>query len=134
MHKIAIIDDEPIFQLFLENDISSEKHECFLYSDFYSFLDKLAEDPTSFDVVIVDRIIGNEDAVDHRFPESCRQMGYKGLIYLYTNFCPSKSNFDPSIDFDGMFKKGQRINWHSLFENKKYLGLNQSTEIQPTLQ
>ena len=114
MAVIAIIDDEEIYRIFIENEISSKEYSCKMFSDFSSFFDSLDQNPTNYDAVIVDRLVGSEDAIKHRFPESCRQSGYKGPIFLYTNYSSLGFLSSELNGFDLILKKGDLIDWQKL--------------------
>ena len=118
MANIAIIDDEELYQLFLESEINSDEYQCEIFSDFSTFFDSLDQNPSRYDAVIVDRLVGSEDAVRHRFPVSCIQSGYNGPIFLYTNHSNNGSNQNDLKGFDCVLKKGDLIDWSKLLFEK----------------
>lgn len=111
--RIAIIDDEEIYRLFIGREMSelgfhSKTFECF--EEFFEAIEGEYQD--TFDVIIVDRIVGNEDSVRDRFAESCRQYGFSGAIILYSNYVKaSEESNSLESSFERVLRKGELINW-----------------------
>ena len=107
--RIAVIDDEEIYRLFIGKEMSELSFYSKTFSCFDDFLEVIeGEDRDPFDLVIVDRLVGDEDAVRDRFVESCRNYGFNGAIILYSNYISSSEG---SESFEGVLRKGDLVNW-----------------------
>jgi hypothetical protein len=112
--RIAIIDDLESLRITLSTHLKALGVVCETFDSIKSFLDRIEKDVSAFQVVIVDRILRGENAVQDRFPDTCRYLGFTGTLILYS--CDSSSFQNPNANhgFDWVIPKDEKVDWNKV--------------------
>jgi signal transduction histidine kinase len=116
---IAVIDDVASFRMTLANQLKKLNVNCETFDSLASFLDQIEKDPIAFHAVIVDRHLRGENAVRDRFPDSCKYLGFKGSVILYS--CDPSETHNPKAKhgFDLLLPKDDEVDWHWVVQEVK---------------
>ncbi len=117
--NVAIVDDDPLFAEFLRLELVSKvSAECQIdaYCEIDKFFDELKAKPNAYNLIVVDRFLGEYDSVSHQFPRSCRYDGYQGKIVLVSSCNLPNTNDKATKDFNLILKKGPNMNWQEVLD------------------
>jgi len=117
--SVAIIDDVASFRITLANKLKTFGAHCETFDSLSNFLDQVEKDPSIFSAVIVDRHLRGENAVRDRFPDSCKYLGFKGLVILYSCDPSDPENKNAKHGFDLLLPKDGDIDWEWVMQKIK---------------
>ncbi len=95
----------------LANKIKTFSASCETFDSLSTFLDQIEKDPTAFHAVIVDRHLRGENAVRDRFVDTCKYLGFNGLVVLYSCDPSDPQNKNAKHGFDLLLPKDQDVDW-----------------------
>lgn len=110
---IAIIDDEEFYRVLLCQILTEKGFDVVAFAAFEPFFDHLDSPNHRIAGIVVDRFVGNDDAVAQCFANSCRYYGFKGPIVLYSNFTDKLP--ENGSGFAASYCKSEAVPWIEIF-------------------
>jgi hypothetical protein len=116
--SIAVIDDIDSFRQHVCDELMQNGAIAQGFPSIALFLDRLSQDASAFDMIIVDRHLRGENAVKDRFPDSCRYYGYNGSIILLSCDASPLENDQAQSGFDLVLSKTNDTDWGRIIKNR----------------
>lgn len=117
--EIAVIDDEEFYQDIAHWSLGNQHLKVRIYANTDAFFTQCMSVPEieTPDWILVDWFGPDTDVIEEGFPHSCRKLGMRGKIVLWSNLKPNPHQLS---GFDGFLSKGLSLNFShlksSLFE------------------